>query len=312
MKTALLFAGQATQYVGMGRHLYDRYPECREVFETADEVLNEPLSTLIFNGPDSALNLTRNTQPAVLTVALAAWALLRERGFEPAVVAGHSLGEYAALVSAGALRFEDALRICRHRGELMQAAVPEGKGAMIIVQRLEADAVAEVCRQVTDYCEISVFNAPKLIAVSGELAAVEAAATLLAERRAIVKKLAVSAPFHCKMLAPAAIGLADVLTPISLEPLKFPYVSNVDADWIETLDPFGIKDKLIRQVVGAVRWEESLRLIFSKGIERFWHLGPGRSTLTHVKKQDRKANVMSFDDESAVAELMNEGEVGSR
>ena len=307
MKTALLFAGQATQYVGMGRHLYERYPVCRQVFEAADSILAEPLSELIFSGPEDDLNLTRNTQPAVLTVAIAAWTILENRGFQPTVVAGHSLGEYAALVAAGALRFEDALQVCRQRGELMQSAVPEGQGRMIIVQRAEVDIVEAACRAVDGYCEISVYNAPKLVAVSGESAAIAKVSEILSEKRAIVRPLPVSAPFHCKMLAPAAVGLAEVLAPIQISPLRFPYISNVDAAWIDELDPSGVKNNLIRQVVGAVRWEDTIRLLFEKGVERFWHLGPGRSNLTHVKKQNRTANVMSFDDESAVAEFMAGG-----
>jgi [acyl-carrier-protein] S-malonyltransferase len=304
MKTALLFSGQATQYVGMGRHLYDNYPASRAVFEAANDILGESLSTLIFEGPDSELNLTVNTQPAVLTVALAAWALLTERGFKPSVVAGHSLGEYAALVSAGVLSFEDALKVCKRRGELMQTAVPQGHGAMIIVQRLEAEFIRTVCRDVEGYADISVYNAPKLVAVSGEKAAIERVTEKLIEARGIVRPLAVSAPFHCELLTPAAKGLGLALADISLSALEVPYINNVDAQWIESASAETIKHNLVRQVVSPVRWEESIALMMSKGIERFWHLGPGRSNLTHVKKQNRKANVLSFDEANAVSELL--------
>lgn len=304
MKTALLFSGQATQYVGMGRHLYDNYPEARAVFDTADNVLNESLSTLIFEGPESDLNLTANTQPAVLTVALAAWALLEERGFKPEVVAGHSLGEYAALVAAGVLRFDDALKLCRRRGELMQTAVPQGHGAMIIVQRLEPEVVRTACEEVSGYADISVYNAPKLVAVSGETSAVNAVAEKLTLARGIVRPLAVSAPFHCELLAPAARGLDHAFENVKLGALTVPYICNVDAQWIDTAAPEMIRHNLVRQVVSPVRWEESIALMMSKGVERFWHLGPGRSNLTHVKKQNRKANVMSFDDADAVSALL--------
>ena len=304
MNTALLFSGQATQYVGMGRHLYNNYPVCRSVFQHANDVLKEPLSQLIFEGPESTLNLTANTQPAVLTVAVAAWMLLRDQGFEPTVVAGHSLGEYGALVAAGALRFEDALRVCRRRGELMQAAVAPGQGAMIIVQRLEEETVRSVCREVNGYADIAVYNAPRLVAVSGEQHAVEAVAAKLETLRAIVRPLKVSAPFHCDLLSPAADGLSKVLADIQVSPLKCPYISNVHAEWHTDASPDEIKNRLIRQVVAPVRWSESISLMIARGIDRFWHLGPGRSNLTHVKKQNRKANVASFDDAEAVAQLL--------
>lgn len=304
MNTALLFSGQATQYVGMGRHLYTHYPICKSVFQNADDILGERLSQLIFEGPESTLNLTANTQPAVLTVAVAAWALLNEHGFKPTVVAGHSLGEYAALVASGALRFDDALRVCRSRGELMQAAVAPGYGAMIIVQRLDEDTVRTVCQDVDGYADISVYNAPRLVAVSGERRAVEAVAAKLEALRGIVRALKVSAPFHCELLSPAADGLSDVLADIHMSPLIYPYISNVDATWHTNATPEEIKRNLIRQVVAPVRWSESISLMIAKGVERFWHLGPGRSNLTHVKKQNRKANVMSFDDAEAVVKLL--------
>lgn len=309
MKTALLFAGQATQYVGMGRILLNHYPEANEIFTRADDALREPLSHLILEGPEADLNRTENTQPAVLTVACAAHAVLAKRGFIPDVVAGHSLGEYGALVATGALAFEDAVRLTRRRGAYMQAAVPEGFGAMAAIQRLDDELIVQTCLEVDGYCQPAVYNAPKLTVISGETEAVASASARLKDAGGIITPLAVSAPFHCAMLEPAARQLKADLAEVEFAPLLSPYISNIDAEWLEASTADQIRDRLVRQVVGAVRWRESITLMFERGIERFWHLGPGRANLTHVKKQVRRAPTGSLDNEkdleAIIAELEN-------
>ncbi|MEE2787649.1 MAG: ACP S-malonyltransferase [Myxococcota bacterium] len=304
--TALLFAGQATQYVGMGKALFETYPEARVIFEEADDALGERLSSIIFDGPADTLTLTANTQPAVLTTACAAWQVLHARGFVPTVVAGHSLGEYGALVAAGALQFRHAVQLTRLRGQFMQAAVPEGVGAMAAIQRLTVEQISAICEMTDGLCVPAVYNAPKLTVVSGETAAVAAVSARCEAERGIVIPLSVSAPFHSPMLASAGEALRSALADIPMAPITIPYVCNVDATWHETTTASAIKERLVQQVVAPVKWSQSIELMLSNGIERFWHLGPGRSNLGHVKRQARRAPMATMDNADDVAQILTE------
>jgi [acyl-carrier-protein] S-malonyltransferase len=296
MRTALLFAGQGTQYVGMGRVLHAQFPEARAVFDAADAALTFDLTRLIFEGPESTLTQTENTQPAVLTVACAAWAVIKARGFRPTVVAGHSLGEYGALVAAEVLDLQDAVRLTRLRGQAMQRAVAEGVGAMAAIQRLDDALVAAACATAEGVCDVAAYNAPGLVVVSGEAKAVQDVSERVATEGALVTPLAVSAPFHSRLLAPAAVELETALRDVPMHTATLDYVANVDAAWLVAATPDAVRARLVAQVVGAVRWRQSLEQMVARGIERFWHLGPGRSNLTHVKRLARRAHVASFDE----------------
>jgi [acyl-carrier-protein] S-malonyltransferase len=299
-KLAYIFPGQASQYAGMGRELAENFPAAREVFEEADEALSFSISSVCFTGTAEELQLTENTQPAILTVSVAALrALASESSVTPDFVAGHSLGEYSALVAAGALSLTDAVRIVRARGRYMQEAAPLGSGAMAAIMGADLETVMGACgeAQQNDVCMPANINAPGQIVIAGNTAAVDRAIELLRERgakRAI--KLKVSAPFHCALMMPAQERLAEDLENIVFEDLRLPLVTNVDASAIEPGEGTGddARDALVRQVSSPVRWLESMELLIGEGVETFVEIGPGRvlsGLLRQIKRDARSLNV---------------------
>jgi [acyl-carrier-protein] S-malonyltransferase len=276
-KTAFVFPGQGSQFAGMGNDLAAKYPEARAVFERADAALGEPLSRLCFDGPEERLRLTANTQPAILTVSLAAFAVLQARGSTFDGVAGHSLGEYSAVGAAGGLGTEDLVRTVRRRGELMQEAVPVGLGAMSAVLGPGRDLVEACCREASLGGETVVaanFNAPEQTVIAGHAGAVARAGALLAARGAKrVVPLPVSAPFHSPLMVPARNGLVPVLAALPFAGLSVPLYNNVDAAPVR--DAGGVCDGLIRQVDAPVRWVELVERMVADGFDTFVEVGPG-------------------------------------
>ncbi|MCS6954459.1 MAG: ACP S-malonyltransferase [Bryobacterales bacterium] len=276
MKTAFVFPGQGSQYAGMGRSLADAYPEARRVFEEADATLGFALSRLCFEGPEEELKLTENTQPAILTVSVAAWSVLRVKGWEPDYVAGHSLGEYSALVAAGSLRFADALRLVRKRGRYMQEAVPPGAGAMAALLRLPDGKLEAVLAEAAQGEVVSAanLNSPEQVVIAGHTGAVQRAIELAkaaGARRAVL--LPVSAPFHCPLMKPAQERLKADLEATDFADLRVPLVNNWQAREIRT--GAEARQGLYEQVSNPVRWMETVRYLVAQGVERFVEVGPG-------------------------------------
>jgi [acyl-carrier-protein] S-malonyltransferase len=306
---AFIFPGQGSQAVGMGKALAEAFPICAETFAEADRALGEPLSRLCFEGPEDRLRLTENTQPAILTVSIAAYRLLESRGFTPAYAAGHSLGEYSAHVAAGTFAFADAVRIVRRRGRYMQEAVPVGRGAMAAVLGLDAETVARACQEASDGDIVSPanLNAPGQVVIAGSTEAVARAserAKALGARRVI--PLPVSAPFHCALMKPAEERLAPELRALATSTPRVPVVANVDA--APKRDAASAIEALVRQVSLPVRWEDVIRRLASDGVRAYVEVGPGKVLGGLVKKIHREATVVSVespDTLDAVASLFS-------
>ncbi|WP_230531194.1 ACP S-malonyltransferase [Microvirga roseola] len=290
MKRAFVFPGQGSQSVGMGKALAEAFPRAKAVFDEVDDALSQKLSTLMWEGPAEDLTLTANTQPALMAVSLAAIRVLEaEVGFDlekhAAFVAGHSLGEYSALTAAGSLSIADTARLLRIRGNAMQNAVPVGQGAMAALLGLEFDAALEVAREAAqgEVCDAANDNGGAQVVVSGHKTAVERAVTIAqgnGAKRAVM--LAVSAPFHCALMQPAADAMREALAGVTVNAPIVPVVANVEAAPIT--DPAAIRDALVRQVTSTVRWRESVAYMAVQGVEAFYEVGSGKVLTGLVKR----------------------------
>jgi [acyl-carrier-protein] S-malonyltransferase len=301
-KIAFVFPGQASQYPGMGKELADQYPTAKAVFDEADKALGFSISQMCFSGSEEELKLTANTQPAILTVSVAAYRVLVEKGIKPDFVAGHSLGEYSALVAAGSLKFSDAVQVVRQRGTYMQQAVPAGEGAMAAIMGLSPAVVLDACKRAAEgkVCSAANLNSPEQTVISGHADAVKRVveiASQLGAKRAVM--LPVSAPFHCSMMMPAQEKLEKDLKKIEFAPLRVPLVTNVDADTETSGDE--ARDALIRQVTMAVRWEESVRELIDEGVNTFIEVGPGRVLTGLMRQIERSVGTLNVEDEKSLA-----------
>lgn len=291
-KAAFIFPGQGSQTPGMGRQLADRHPEAQEVFSEADAALGFPLSRLCFEGPEEELNLTANTQPAILTASIAAWRVLSSRGWRPDFVAGHSLGEYSALVAAGAIGLGDAVRLVRRRGEAMQEAVPVGVGAMAAILGLGAAEVTEACAAAAagQICAPANFNSPAQVVIAGHREAIERATVECRARGARQTPiLKVSAPFHSPLMLPAQEAMAEPLARTPFSDLQIPIVNNVDAALITS--GAEARAALLRQIAAPVRWTDSVRRLLDEDVRTFVEVGPGKVLMGLVKSIAREAGV---------------------
>jgi [acyl-carrier-protein] S-malonyltransferase len=301
-KVAFVFPGQASQYPGMGKELADKYPAAKAVFNEADKVLGFSISKMCFEGSEEDLKLTANTQPAILTCSVAVYRVLAERGLTPDFVAGHSLGEYSALVAAGALKFPDAVQLVRKRGTYMQDAVPAGVGAMAAIMGLSPAVVADACKRAAEgeICSAANLNSPDQTVISGHAGAVKRAveiASQLGAKRAVI--LAVSAPFHSALMTPMQQLLEKDLRQTEFSNLRVPLVTNVDADTIET--GAEAREALIRQVSMPVRWEESIRLLIDEGVNTFVEVGPGRVLTGLLRQIERSVAILNVEDEKSLS-----------
>ena len=295
---AFLFPGQGSQYIGMGADFCAEFAVASQTFEEASDALGIDVAKLCFEGEATTLALTANAQPAILTTSVAALrVVLEETEIRPDLLAGHSLGEFTALVASGCVRFRDAVRIVRKRGEFMQEAVPPGVGKMAAVLGLTSQEVSELCAGVAGEKAVvspANFNSPTQTVISGEAGAVEAVSRIAKEKGARrVVELEVSAPFHCSLMEPAAVRLREVIAKVDLHPMKYPVVTNIEAT--ANSDPARVEDILVEQVVSPVRWAESLEFIKSSGVSEFFEIGPSKVLSGLVKRTLRDVSCASIE-----------------
>jgi [acyl-carrier-protein] S-malonyltransferase len=300
-KVAFVFPGQASQYPGMGKELAEKYAVARAVFDEADRALGFSISKMCFEGTEEELKLTTHTQPAILTVSTAAFRVLEEKGITPDYVAGHSLGEYSALVAGGSLKFADAVKLVRKRGTYMQEAVPAGQGAMAAIMGVSPAVVMDACKRAAEgeVCAPANLNSPEQTVISGNAGAVKRAveiASQLGAKRSMV--LAVSAPFHSALMMPAQQKLEKDLAATQFGDLLMPLVTNVDADTIRSGDE--ARSALVRQVSMPVRWEESMRLLLDEGVNTFVEVGPGRVLTGLMRQIERSVATLNVEDEKSL------------
>ena len=302
---ALLFPGQGSQAVGMGKDLAEKYPVARRTFEEADDALGYKLSTVCFEGPEDQLRLTEITQPAILTVSIATLRVLETRLPKPSYVAGHSLGEYSAHVAAGTFNFAEAVRTVRNRGKYMQEAVPVGVGAMAAILGMDPAKVTAVCHDASqgEVCEPANINSPEQIVISGNTAAVERAAKLADERGAKrAKLLPVSAPFHCSLMKPAQDRLEADLNALKMQKPVYPVACNVEADLVT--DDQRARDTLLRQVTGSVKWDPCMRLLIAQGVRTFIEVGPGKVLCGLMRQIDRSKTCLNVSDDATLTKTL--------
>ena len=295
--TAFIFPGQGSQYVGMGKELHDNFRVAREVFEEADDALHFSISSLCFEGPEETLRLTENTQPAILTTSMAALRVLQnEKGVNPQLTAGHSLGEYSALVASEALTLVEAVQIVRLRGRFMQEAVPMGEGAMAAILGMEREQIEELCEEVSsgEVLTPANFNCPGQIVIAGHSRAVQRAIERVKQNGKKAIPLPVSAPFHSPLMKPAGLRLEKAFEGMSIKDLKVPVVTNVEAEVNTSRDR--VKPLLVDQVVSPVRWEESMRTMIKEGIEQVLEIGPGKVLSGLMKRIDPRIETRNLED----------------
>ena len=291
-KIGFIFPGQGAQEVGMGQELYNKYPEIADYFNRAEEILNLDLKRICFEGPEFDLNLTENTQPALFTMSAAIDDYLKKQGLVPDMVAGHSLGEYSALTSAGAINFEDNLKLVRQRGQAMEEALPAGLGTMAAIIGLDIDTIEDICSKVVGVCEVANINTPNQIVISGEKEAIATAMERLNNAGAKkVVELSVSGPFHSSLMEPAVNRLKSVIENVEIKDASIPIVANATAE--KVIDSNIIEENLIAQLTNSVRWVESINLMIDEGIDTFVEVGSGRVLKGLLRRIDRSVDCYS-------------------